>query len=211
MLSGMLFALALSVDGFVVGVQYGMRRIALPSASLAVVALCTGAGMALSMFIGGLFSGEVGSETGQRIGGMILILLGLWQLSQGWVEYARRSQDREPGSVERPLAAFRIPSLGIIVEIVTDPMQADSDHSGAIDLYESLALGAALGLDTLGAGFAASMLGFGPSLIALVAGSIVIVVRIGVALGHVLDRRSASHKWLMLPGLILIAMGLVHL
>jgi len=213
-LYGLLFALALSIDGFIVGVHYGMRRVRLPLGSLLVIASCTAAGMALSMFAGGVLAADFARQAAETAGGAVLIFIGLWQLGQAWVERVRRVQtgadvERSPG--ERRLASFRVPFLGVVVEIIADPIKADKDRSGVIEFREAAALGAVLGVDALGAGFAAAMLGFPPTLIALVAGAIAIFVSGGVRVGRGLKQHLAGDKWLFLPGLILVAIGIAHL
>lgn len=215
LLSGLVLALALSVDGMIVGIQYGMRQVRIPTGSLVVIGLCTAVGMSSSMLAGRLFAADVSHETATTIGGLTLVALGLWQLSQGSAEYLRRlgreAWRRGEGGEYPELAFIRIPAMGVIVKIVADPLEADTDRSGSIDLKEALALGIALGLDTLAAGFAASMLGFRPWLIVLVAAAILLLVRLGVALGRRLDHRLPGNKWLLVPGLVILVTGIAHL
>ena len=62
MVSLLALALAVSLDGFGVGVTYGLRGIRIPLASIAIIAVCSGAVIWLSMLAGGFLS-EIGRAT----------------------------------------------------------------------------------------------------------------------------------------------------
>lgn len=246
--SGVLLTLALSADGFVVGLHYGLRRIHLPWTSWAIVGACSAAGMAASMLFGGALAGRFSPETAKSFGGALLVLLGLWQLLQGFSEYIhsgshpgsgaapdpsgatsdpagaisdleRATSDpasaaqgplREAGGA-RPLLNLRLRSLGIAVQILADPVRADADRSGTIDVREAVLLGAALGADTLAAGAGAAMLGFGPAMVLAVTFGLLALLALGISAGRRWEGFGPGRKKVFLPGVILLAAGLLQL
>ncbi len=48
----LIIALALSVDGFGVGMAYGLKRIKIPLTSMLIIAFCTALAMGISMMFG---------------------------------------------------------------------------------------------------------------------------------------------------------------
>lgn len=232
--SGVLLTLALSADGFVVGLHYGLRRIHLPWTSWAIVGACSAAGMAASMLFGGALAGRFSPETAKSFGGALLVLLGLWQLLQGFSEYihsgshpgsgaapdpsgatsdpasAAQGPLREAGGA-RPLLNLRLRSLGIAVQILADPVRADADRSGTIDVREAVLLGAALGADTLAAGAGAAMLGFGPAMVFAVTFGLLALLALGISAGRRWEGFGPGRKKVFLPGVILLAAGLLQL
>ncbi|MGG4127625.1 manganese efflux pump [Paenibacillus illinoisensis] len=75
-------ALALSLDGFGVGITYGLRRTKIPLLSIAVISICSGLVIALSMQVGVLLSHVVSPDVASFVGAVILIAIGAWSLIQ---------------------------------------------------------------------------------------------------------------------------------
>ncbi|WP_339287132.1 manganese efflux pump [Paenibacillus sp. FSL R5-0486] len=75
-------ALALSLDGFGVGITYGLRRTKIPLLSIAVISICSGLVIALSMQVGVLLSHVVSPDIASIVGAVILIGIGAWSLLQ---------------------------------------------------------------------------------------------------------------------------------
>lgn len=207
--TGLLLACAVSLDGLVAGLSYGIRRIALPVRSLAIVAFFTAAGTAASMLLGGLAAGAVSRRTAEAMAGAAIALFGLWQAVAAYIHQAR--QKVEPGGSARPLVQFRLESLGLSVHVLADPLRADADESGVIEAREAAILGVALGLDTLAVGFAAGALRLGPAMIPGVAALLAAFVWIGVLLGRKVCRKPVSSRWIYAPALLLVILGLYHL
>lgn len=204
--SGLFLSLALSIDGFIVGLHYGLRRIVLPFRSRLILAGCTGGGMALSMLFGELVLVVLPLKSTSMLGGGLLIALGVWQLLQALADYVRaRVEDLPAGT--HSLMRVRIRPLGIVVDILTDPTHVDQDASGVIDTREALLLGVALGLDTLGAGFAAAMIGFGWPLVVGVTASLLLLLWAGLLAGRRWGRRLLGRRGMFVPGAILVLMG----
>ncbi|QOS78046.1 manganese efflux pump [Paenibacillus sp. JNUCC31] len=75
-------ALALSLDGFGVGITYGLRRTKIPLLSIAVISICSGLVIALSMQVGVLLSHVVSPDVASMVGAVILLGIGAWSLLQ---------------------------------------------------------------------------------------------------------------------------------
>src|SRR5699024_12408710 len=79
--TGLIFLVfAVSLDGFGVGVTYGMRKIHVPYSALFIIMLCSGIFVLLSMTIGNLLSTFISPHIAKIIGGCILISLGIFSL-----------------------------------------------------------------------------------------------------------------------------------
>lgn len=75
-------AFAVSLDGFGVGITYGLRRTKIPLLSIAVISLCSGLVIAVSMQVGVLLSRFVSPDVASVVGAVILIGIGGWSLLQ---------------------------------------------------------------------------------------------------------------------------------
>lgn len=75
-------ALALSLDGFGVGITYGLRRTKIPLLSIVVISICSGLVIALSMQVGVFLSHVVSPDAASIVGAVILIGIGAWSLLQ---------------------------------------------------------------------------------------------------------------------------------
>ncbi|KGP81093.1 MULTISPECIES: manganese efflux pump [unclassified Paenibacillus] len=75
-------ALALSLDGFGVGITYGLRRTKIPLLSIVVISICSGLVIGLSMQVGVLLSHVVSPDAASIVGAVILIGIGAWSLLQ---------------------------------------------------------------------------------------------------------------------------------
>jgi putative sporulation protein YtaF len=81
-ISLLLLAFAVSLDGFGVGVMYGLRKIRIPLLSIAIISLWSGIIIFGSMQIGVWMSSLMSVAVAKRIGAVILIGIGIWALIQ---------------------------------------------------------------------------------------------------------------------------------
>ena len=141
----------------------------------------------------------------------------------------QKNQDVQAENEVQPLDELDLPSLdtlqrtkeilnielkrfGLVIQILRTPSMADVDRSGNISASEATLLGLALSLDAFGAGIGAALLGFVPlltaSVIALASGTF-------IATGLRVGFRYAEMNWMkklsMLPGCVLIAMGIMKM
>lgn len=206
----LLFALALNLDALGTGMSYGMRGIKLPIASVLIISGMSMAAVVLSMGAGKVVSSLVSPVFAQRLGGTLLLLVGLWVLAQSLLERKREPEEEEDSP--KRIMQIRIRTLGLVVQVMREPHRADLDSSGTISSREALLLGTALAMDALAAGMAVSMLGFSIWSTALVVGlGHVALTYLGLYSGTCLCSRSFARQVAALPGCILIALGLLKM
>jgi putative Mn2+ efflux pump MntP len=237
LLSLLLLAFAVSLDGFGVGVTYGLRHIRIPVISVLIIAVFSGFVIWLSMQAGTVLTGFLSPAAAQLLGALILIGIGTWALAQFW-RSRKREQERghETGqdgddrndfdyrsegqllgsnpSLASVSTIWRIElrRLGLVIHILRAPQAADVDRSGIISASEAVLLGCALSLDAFGAGLGAAMIGYSPLmtaiLIAFASGLFLLSgLRIGLKYADWQGMKALS----VLPGLILILMGITRL
>ncbi|MDG0808237.1 MntP/YtaF family protein [Cohnella rhizosphaerae] len=242
-------AFAVSLDGFGVGITYGLRKIRIPLTSIAIIAACSGAVILISMLVGSLIAGWLSPYGSKAVGAAILIGIGTWALIQfarnrkadddgnrasdgstadggekkadatsamdgGYpaartVEQASHAADAD-GAV--PMLTLELRVFGLIIQILRTPSIADVDRSGIITSGEALLLGIALSLDAFGAGIGAALVGFPAMPTALlIAAASGMVLWAGMRVGFL----AAGLRWVqrltVLPGIILIVMGIFKL
>ncbi|MDK2817724.1 MAG: hypothetical protein PWR22_2353 [Moorella sp. (in: firmicutes)] len=203
LLATLLLALAASLDGLSVGLSYGLRKIKLPWHSLGLIALVSTATSLLSMAGGHIVTRVFSPTLAGRLGAVILLTLGL---TISFEAYLKKS---EPQPAEKTLVKFRLPRLGLVIQILKEPIRADMDLSGSISSQEALTLGLALALDAVGIGFGAAAAGFSLLLTPLCIGCCqLLLVQAGRFLGQRWQPERLGWRGAALPGLILIAIGL---
>ncbi|MCI3923955.1 sporulation membrane protein YtaF [Paenibacillus sp. TRM 82003] len=210
-------AIAVSLDALSAGMMYGIRKIRIPFASILIVSLCSAFVLFGSMAVGSLFVELLPERAAQWIGASILIAIGIWAIVQMKLSERREreaSPVEEPKAVEeeRTLLQWEIRQLGLIIRIWKTPSEADVDRSGVISPAEAILLGFALSLDSLGAGVGAALLGFPPVATSLFIGAACgLCIGAGVKLGFLASGLSWVGKLTLLPGCILIVMGILKL
>ncbi|MBP3039932.1 sporulation membrane protein YtaF [Bacillaceae bacterium Marseille-Q3522] len=202
----LLLAFAVSLDGFSIGLTYGLRKMHLPLKSLLILACCSAITLMSSMAIGHLAEKLISPAAANTAGGVILILIGVWVLFQ----LLRSEKKHEEDAVsEKTILNLEIKWLGIVIHILRKPLTADFDRSGTITGIEAFFLGFALSLDAFGAGAAAAMLGFSPlPLAAAVAIMSSFFVFSGMKCGGLLANNQWIQRCSFIPGVLLIFIGL---
>ncbi len=225
-----LLSFAVSLDGFGVGVTYGVRKIRIPLKSIGIISFCSGLVIFLAMLAGTLLLRVVPPQAASAAGALILMAIGIWaliQLARSGEKtdegYRPESESGEPlngGRGGRPPArsarlevwSLEIRRWGIIVQILRTPSAADMDRSGTIAGGEAFLLGAALSLDAFGAGIGAAMVGFAPPTTALlIAASSGLFLHLGTRFGYKVSGCRWIRQLSALPGVMLILMGLFKL
>lgn len=240
MLAVMLFAIAISIDGFVAGVAEGLRGIRVPISSLVVVNLVSAAVVFVSLSGGHLVAELLTPVAGRLIGGGILICLGVWMLRPRQRVARRRARKlagacirsgaRESHGVaivrcdpEDAREGFRrergtsqqssvMSVLLMVPRLLDEPARADLDLSGVLTAGEAFLLGLALAIDALGVGFGAGMAGLSGTLAPVVAGvTQYVFVSAGLGVGSRMKMSALGPKLEKIPGGILILLGLLKL
>ncbi len=222
----LLLAFALSLDGFGVGITYGLRKMKIPLLSILIISLCSGIVICVSMQVGVLLAKVVSPDAASMIGAVILVLMGCWSLIQMLMQKEREHSSQGPEAQPVPLSvnpaedwphksavfSLELRHLGVVIQILRTPSSADMDDSGSISSMEAVILGIALSLDAFGAGLGAALLGFSPVptslMIALFSGTFLLLgMKTGLKLSGSFWMKHAA----ALPALLLIAMGIMKL
>ena len=199
-----LLALAVSLDSFSVGFTYGLRKMRIPFKSIAIIACCSALTLTISMLIGHLLQQVLSPEFTGKMGGVILIILGVWVIYQ----FFRSEKEKDILPHEKVIINLEIKSLGLVIHILKKPMSADFDKSGTITGVEAIMLGLALSLDSFGAGIGAAMLGYSPGYLALAVALLSsLLVFLGIKLGSYLSQITWLQRFTFLPGILLIIIG----
>ena len=199
-----LLALAVSLDSFSVGFTYGLRKMRIPFKSIAIIACCSAMTLTIAMSIGHLLQQFISPVFAEKMGGIILIILGVWVIYQ----FFRSEKEKDILPHEKVIINLEIKSLGLVIHILKKPMSADFDKSGTITGVEAIMLGLALSLDAFGAGIGAVMLGFSPGYLALAVALLSsLLVFFGIKLGSYLSQITWLQNFSFLPGILLIIIG----
>jgi putative sporulation protein YtaF len=216
--AALLMAVALSLDGFGVGLAYGLRRIRIPLSSLSVIALCTVLAMGISMLFGSWVTLWLRFIPARLLGVAIIFALGIFQLTKAVLHHKQevlpeaipvlKGEYRQ--SAVEPVFRFQFEVLGLVIQVLRTPDLADVDGSGGINLRESFLLGSALAMDAFASGIGAAMAGMTLSVIGIVAVTQMMMLRLGQHMAGIVP-----HSWTVkaeyLPGIVLILVGIVKL
>ena len=200
MLLSFLFAIAISIDAFVVGLAYGIKEIEIKQDKIWAVAFCSGLMFALSMLVAQKISFFFQKETLDIVGAILLVLLGCYFLWQYFRDKKRNLRARVRCSDSY---------FGIITEMLQDANYADLDRSGEISLKEAIYLGVMLAIDAFGVGLSAAWFG----LKVWVTVAFVIVGAGGfLILGLRFGKQGKDCGVLeIVPGILLIGMGVLKI
>jgi putative sporulation protein YtaF len=206
-----ILALAVSLDGFGVGVMYGIRKIRIPFLSIMIISLCSGIIILGSMYIGVIMLQFLPQAAAKMVGAFILMGIGVWAIIQMTLQKNNDPVDDKILS-EKRIIHIEIKSLGLVIDILRTPSKADVDRSGNISASEATLLGIALSLDAFGAGIGAALIGFSPLITSLaIAVSSGVFLTLGLRAGYLFSNVGWVRRFSVLPGFILILMGVVKL
>jgi putative sporulation protein YtaF len=203
-----LLSAAISVDALGAGLTYGLRRIRVPAGAALLVAATSLVGTAVSTLVGSTAADWLTPRVAERIGGLILVAMGLWIGREG-IRDGRRNNVAIGVDL---LLSLRVRPLGVMIQVMRCPEIADVDRSGQLGVGEAVLLGSALALDTFGAGLAAGLGGGSWMTVAMAVG---LMTLCGLAGGTALGQRVPEGwggVWLRVaPGVILTVMGLASI
>ncbi|MGI5867036.1 MAG: sporulation membrane protein YtaF [Syntrophaceticus schinkii] len=203
------FAIALSLDAFSAGFAYGLRRIKIPLVSYCALICASMFIVGLSVFFGSAVAQIIPPVWGEKLGGMILLGIGLWWLFRPRNNNKNINQEDEK---VKKIVELRLASLAVIIQIFEEPVCADIDASGVISIQESLFLAFALSVDALGAVFGAALAGsVGIQTVLFIAIFQLFFLLLGVYLG-----RSSTFMWMrtqgpVIAGILLCMLGLLKI
>ncbi|MBD0381316.1 MntP/YtaF family protein [Paenibacillus sedimenti] len=234
----LILAFAVSLDGFGVGVMYGLRKIRIPLLSIGIISIWSGIIIFASMQIGVLMSSFMSPIFAKRVGALILIGIGIWALVQMRQQKTLEVQEHGKSAISsvhpakdgsqltgelvvqtfdtlqrtKEILSIELKRFGLVIQILRTPSIADVDRSGNISASEATLLGLALSLDAFGAGIGAALIGFLPALTAsVIALSSGTFIAIGLRIGFRYAEMNWMKKLSILPGCILILMGIMKM
>lgn len=207
-MASILFALAVSSDGFMVGMAYGIRKIRMPLISLLLISMASASAVTIAMLFGKGLSLLLNPRTAVHLGAITIIAIGGFFLLQS---FRQRLEDIDNNN-ESPILSLNVKPLGIIIQILKEPSCADFDRSGEIGIKEATFLGLALAMDAFGAGIGIAMAGYNILFTAVSVGVLkFILVGSGLLLGRKVENEQWKHLSSVLTGLILLALGVSEL
>ncbi len=209
LLTILLLAVSSNLDNVGVGASYGIRRINIPITSNLLIAGITSSGTFLSILLGETIYRFLSPETAGLLGGGIIIAAGIWVIFQEKIlRRARGPQEEQPKIAATGLRRFGFKQ---IIMILNNPIIADWDFSGHIDLKEATALALGLTLNNIPNGVGAGMLGLNAAITTSVVFLFSIVtVWIGISCGQLGFRRLGDSAGLI-SGLLLIVIGVYEI
>jgi putative sporulation protein YtaF len=199
-LTAILLAVALSIDGFGVGLSYGIRKIKVPFFPIMLIVFCSILAMTFSILTGQLVAGFIPYHLASFLGGTILLLIGFWQLIEGLKKYKD----------DPVLVSIKLKTLGLVLQVIHEPENADIDKSGDINYREALLLGIALNIDVVGVGLGAGMAGYSFILVPFATAALLLALYLGLNIGEKSATGFLGRKGYIIPGLVLILLGLVN-
>lgn len=153
------------------------------------------------MAVGLAISKVLSASVANAVGSVILILIGIWILKDFFIK------KKEPQKQTAKTAGIKKYS-----QILNDPEMADNDHSGTIDIRESLVLALALTINNFGLGIGASITGLNIYVTVI---STLFFSLISIVLGCLVGRSYISEllgKFApLVSGLIIVLLGLYEL
>lgn len=201
----LLLGIALSLDSLTVGLTYGMRKVSIPFKSLIIISLSTFIVLLLAMGMGSMIERYISFEAGQRLGGLILIGIGIWILF-GFFTSPKANTEQQPNY---KIIKFDLKAFAVIIKILKKPMEADFDRSGKISGMEAFFLGLALSLDSFGAGIGAALIDLPPIIFSIIVTVFcTLFILVGIRMGKLLSNVRWMEKFAVLPGIALVLIGI---
>ncbi len=205
LLTILLIAISSNLDNIGIGISYGIRKINIPFSSNLLIAVITSIGTFLSILLGQTIYHFLSPKAATLLGGSIIIVAGIWVIFQETI----MSKGKEDKEEEHPIVESHTSkySFSYLVKILDNPIIADWDFSGHIDLKEATALALGLTFNNIPNGVGAGMLGLNAAITTLaVFFCSIITIWIGISGGHLGLRRLGSSAG-VISGLILIFVG----
>lgn len=205
MVSVLLLAISLSLDSLSVGLIYGARNLRMGLPARLVIGLASVGLSGFSMLLGRAVAGLAPVHVARVIGALVLVGIGAAMTWRAWRPQARCA-DGAPAAWQ-----IRLRPLGLVIQIIREPVCADVDRSGEVSTAESLALGLALAVDSAAAGFGTALAGYQSWLLPPMVG---LACTLLFSLGYRTGQRAAwrlSGRAALLPGVFLMGMGFIRM
>ncbi len=171
-----------------------------------LIALISAALGGLSMAAGRLATGALTARAARTSGAALMGIIGLSMSLKAFLDGFAPPE----GEPLREICNLKLTSLGLVLRILKEPLRADHDGSGTIDLREGLLLGFALALNNVANGIPAGLMGLPILFTSLCMGLLSLVfVGLGWRLGRIAKNRMVSHRAGIIAGIILICLAII--
>ncbi|MPW25744.1 sporulation membrane protein YtaF [Alkalibaculum sp. M08DMB] len=148
-ISPLFFALSSNSDALVIGISYGAKKIHFNTVSNIIIALIAGGGTFCSMLFGQIINSYISPQLGSLIGGLSLILFGIYML----IDTIRKKTENSNTTIAD------VPETNYFNKVLNHPEIIDTNNSDIIEFKEAFVLGGLLCLNNLGMGIGASIAG----------------------------------------------------
>lgn len=193
-----IFSCASNLDNIVVGIAYGIKKIKLSFLSNFIIALITCLGTYLSMTLGALLGHIFPENVANYVGAGVIIILGLYFCIQNINHWFKKYHSQSL-------------ALKDTEEMMEYAVQSDKDHSGDMDIKETIVLALGLSFNNLGTGVVASLTGVNPLLTTICTFFIsLIAISLGFFLGHHVLGRYIGKYASFISGILLILLGILE-
>lgn len=208
MLESILIAIAICIDSFALGITYGIRKIKIPKIAILTINLVTICTLGITVFFGQIIRQFISHFTASFISSIILICLGSFLMLEGYIKHLIGIR---AALGDQKLVNLHIPKLGIIIDIAFDVTKADLDISGDINIKEAMYIGFILSIDSIGAGFGYAMGSTNVIYFMIFVFFInILSITYGLNIGHRIVNQKNTLKTSLLPGIILVTIGLLR-
>jgi putative sporulation protein YtaF len=198
-LTSLWLAVSTNVDNFGVGVAYGIKRIRIGAAANLLIACCNCSATYLSMKAGDTLAEVVPATICNTVGGMTIVIVGLWALLN---TFAFGGSDSEKNPEGAPQEVVQLEYLSQHPEVL------DTDGTGHINVREALPLAFALSISNLATGMGARLAGLDVDFLVLLMFAFSLL---GIIVGYYFGRLfslALPKRWPgVLSGVLLIAFG----
>lgn len=206
-----LVVLISNLDIFLVGISYGTKKIKIPFTSNFLIGIITGLGTMGSIYSGKLFSSFLSPSLRVKIGGLIILGVGLWLLR------SERKKENIETQFNSKTADFSmvIPKSSFITKIkriLDNPFVADMDFSGNISLKEAFLLGWAMALNNMANGLGIGISGVSPILAGITTMSIsIFAIWLGMKFGLRKRNKRMGKVSGIMAGVLLCLIGIYEM
>jgi putative sporulation protein YtaF len=189
--------LAANLDNLGIGFSFGARSTKIPLSSNLLIAILSMISAYISIVCGHFVATYLPSGLANWIGGIMVILIGLWGIKSNFSEKPAVEQDETHSK---------------LTDLLKNPGKADRDGNDIISWTESWSLGLALALNCIASGFGAGITGVSAWGTTLSIGAFsLLTVALGVRVGAYIAQTWFGRFSNAIGGIILICIGIYEI
>ena len=196
-----IIATAVSIDGFWGGFAFGLRKIKINLPSLIVISIWSVVLCFITMLIGHFLKDIISFTFAKWISAILLFIIGSMALKEG-INQRSKINIKNKSKI----------GLKDLFRILDNPLLADVDGENDVKPGEGTLLGLAVAMDAAVAAFTVALAGYNPFITPFLFGLTHFIL---IGLGNLVAMKRLIHyfaeKFALLPGMILIALGILRL